>query len=51
MHFALVACVNAFMHISGEEIYKYFEAFDFLFVFRTSGSGVNYPKIPGGSTS
>ena len=50
MHFALIAYVNAFMHISGEDTYKFFEAFDF-FVFRTSGSGVNFPKIPGGSTS
>ena len=32
VHFELIACVNAFMHISGEETYKIFEAFEFFCV-------------------
>ena len=50
VHFALVACQRV-LHFSGEEAYKIFLKLLNVFVFRTSGSGVNCPKIPGGSTS
>ena len=30
VHFALVACVNAFMHISGEEVYKLLRLLNFM---------------------